>query len=499
MFRAPRRQLPRFLLSLLFALGLLVGGLTTPTQAASQSRAQMTSPRSALVGPGSGPATLLIHGVGNASDHILNGCNSDTTWGATEAFLSARGWPNVYSLGYYKGDYNCGPNPADQTDPQGNLYRFEQYWHLCPTYYDSGSSDGTTDEDDRHVACELAWYIYEYYTLYGTSVNIVAHSLGGVLIKYALYRSGLLGHDSHFPPYLSVHQVVTLSSPLNGVDAGGSVVCGGCWQIKELQPGIAGGIHDELTSADARGAQGAGGTNWTAEGQFDRHMGCDWTGPTAFEGIGYGLKIDYSNPVWQSDPHLPGDDACQYVAGVGQWYYGHGTYLLDNTSTAYNVPVKYCTGCGGDPSTSANFSHSLQELYLGLTGRCNILASTTTCDGTDPVATGCNSTKSLLAGDPSYLKVYWTTHCTTNWASVSAPSGYLVTVTIVRSPTKSWSNLSGKYVYCAPSRTTCPTGTWGTFGQYTTAWYTDMLYSPTDAFAVQITTSTGATYTSIWH
>jgi hypothetical protein len=230
-------------------------------------------------------------------------------------------------------------------------------------------------------------------------------------------------------------------------------------------------------------------------------LDCDQVADSAFQGISYGLKIDYSNPVWTSDPHLPGADACQFPPGIGQWYYGHGTYLLDNTSTAFNVPVNYCTGCAAatDPNKAGTFSHSLEEMYLGLFGRCNTLGSISTCDGTDPVQTGCNSTRYPQSGDPSYLTVYWSTNCSTNWASVSAPSGYLVTVTIGRSSTKSWSNLDGEFVYCAPTRTSCPTATWGFFGQYTTAWYTDMLYAPSESFAVKITTSTGATYTSIWH
>src|SRR5215831_10570038 len=102
------RHLPHVVVSFLFAMVLLVGGLATPAQAAPQSPARTASPQRALVGPSSGPATILIHGVGDASDHLKGGCNGSTTWGPTESFLSARGWPNVYSLGFYKADYSCG-------------------------------------------------------------------------------------------------------------------------------------------------------------------------------------------------------------------------------------------------------------------------------------------------------------------------------------------------------------------------------------------------------
>src|SRR5262249_44706259 len=108
------------------------------------------------------------------------------------------------------------------------------------------------------------------------------------------------------------------------------------------------------------------------------------------------------------------------------------------------------------------------------------------------------------------LTMYWSTHCSTNWALVSAPSGYLVTVTIARSPnnatwcdsgnwTACWNGADRHFIYCAPTRTTCPYDTWAVFGQYTTSWLTDMLYAPNEAVAVRITTTTGATYNSIWH
>lgn len=477
-----------FICSSVVLLLLSQGNSSALAQTAPLTPSLATRPQQSLVPQGSGPPTLLIHGVGDTSDHLKAGCDSSTTWGPTKSFLASRGITYVYSLGFYKNDYSCGDY----------LYSYEQAHHHCTSYPDTDrSNDGTWDEDDRHVACELAWYIWDNFTQSGTPVNIVAHSLGGVFIKWALFKSSAKNHDGHFPPYLYVHQVVTISSPLNGVVPGGDVpVCGICWQIHEIVQGVVPGIWGELTSADAKAAQGAGGTNWTMEGQANGGLNCDHTGDSAFQGINYGLKIDYSNPVWQNNPNL--QEACQFPPIVGQWYYGHGTYLVD-TSTTSNVPVNYCTGCSGDPGAHANFSHSLQEMYLGLIGRCNTLASVATCDGTDPTQTGCDSSKTVPGGDPWYLTMYWTSHCSTNWALVYAPSGYLVTVTIARSATRSWSNVDGQYIYCAPTRTTCPTGTWATFGQFTSGWITDMLYAPSEPVAVKITTSTGATYTSIWH
>lgn len=441
--------------------------------------------------------------MGDASDHLKGGCNGSTTWQDTLNFLHNNGWTNVYSVGYYKNDYDCGPNPSTSTtpttDPTGNLYYFEQTYQFCTSYNDSGSDDGTWNEDGRHVACELAWYIWEYYTSSGNSVNIVAHSLGGVLLKEALYQI-YVKHNSVFPPYLYVHQVVTFESPLDGIQQFADEACGGCVQLTQLEWGVLYGYWGDLNDSASRTVQASGGTNWTMEGDADSK--CTWVGIYAVGGsafgMDYGLKISYNQHVpGVTNPPMP--DACSDNGGLN-FYYGHGTYLVD-TQTATNVPAKYCINCAGEnPGNSGTFSHALQEMVWGINGRCSVgLASTATCDGTDPVVTGCNSTRYAQSGDPSYLTIYWSTHCSTNWAVVSAPSGYLAKVTLVRSPTGSWSNIDRSLIYCAPSRVPCPVGTRQIFGGYTASWYTDMLYAPNEKVAVQIFTTTGSTYTSIWH
>ena len=500
MFRLTRRPLPRLLLSLLFALGLLIGGLTTPVLAASRLPAVSLTCNG--VGPCAGtPATLLIHGVAD-NDHVSGGCDGNNTFGNVISFLQRAGWTNVYSVAYYKNDWDCGPNPnpnssQPETTPQGNLYSFEQTYQFCTSYNDSGSADGTSDEDGRHVACELAWYIWEYYTSSNNAVNIVAHSLGGVLLKEALYQI-YVKHNAVFPPYLYIHQVVTFESPLDGVQIGSDLACGGCFQVAQLQQGNPFGYWGDLTDPPSRTVQASGGTNWTMEGDADSKCSTLGyaVGGSAF-GMDYGLKISYNQYVPGLNGSMP--DACSDNGGKN-YYYGHGTYLVD-TQTATNVPAKYCVNCAGEhPGNSGTFSHSLQEMVWGINGRCSVgLGSTATCDGTDPVVTGCNSTRYAQSGDVWYLTIYWSTHCSTNWAVVSAPSGYLAKVTVVRSPTGSWSNIDRSLIYCAPSRIPCPVGTRQIFGGYTTSWYTDMLYAPNEKVAVQIYTTTGSTYTSIWH
>ncbi len=500
-------RIPPFIVSFLFAFGLLVGGMTTPAQAASIA-AQAPKTASQAVSPnwgihpgsqyvccytGKGEDVLLIHGVdgsgSGANGSGANGdCRANNNWGDSLSLLQGQQWVgNLITIGYYSGDHDC----------DAYLYNSPDGQYYCKGYYDSVT--GNNNEDDRHLACMLAWYIWENYTVNTWTVNVVAHSLGGVLLKEALYKTGVAttgltqNHDSHFPAYLNIDHVVTIASPLGGVPKGGASFMCKCTEVSEIEWG-GGAIYGDLTSTDGRNASGLNGTNWLMEGQANGNLGCDHVGDSAFQ-MNYGIKVDYSYSL----SGISGmQDACNYQ-NSGNWYYGHGTYLQDN-QTVYNATVKYCNGCSGDPGTVYyNYPRSLTEMFWGLAGNCAASPNINNCDGDDPYVTGCNSSGHLQSGDPSYLSIYWSTGCSTNWASVSAPSGYLVKVTLARSPTASWSNVDRHLIYCAPSRTSCPNDTWWTFGQYTTSWITDMLYAPNESVAVQIVTSTGATYTSIWH
>ena len=501
------RHLARFFVSLLFTVGILVGGLATPVSASTAAQTSQAA-NTALspnwgIHPGSqyvccytgkGEDVLFLHGVDGSSSGAngsgINGdCRANNNWGDSLSLLgdSNHQWVgNLITLGYYSGDHDCDASIRTSAD----AYR-------CNGYHDSVT--GSNNEDDLHLACLLAWYIWDNYTVNTWTVNIVAHSLGGVLLKEALYKTGQAttgptkNHDSHFPAYLFIDHAVTIASPLGGIPLSGAHFLCSCTEVSELEfPG--GAIYNDLTSQDGRNASGLEGTTWLMEGQANGNLGCDHVGDSAFQ-MNYGVKVDYSYGL----SGISGmQDACKNGTS---WYYGHGTYLQDN-QTVYNATVKYCSGCSGDPGTvTNNYPRSLTEMFWGLAGSCAASHNNNNCDGDDPNVTTCSGSETVPGGDPWYLTMYWSTGCSTNFALVDVPvSGtYLVKVTIASSPTRSWSNTDRHLIYCAPSRTTCPNDTWGTFGQFTSSWITDMLYAPTESVAVQIVTSSGATYTSIWH
>src|SRR5262245_32876665 len=155
---------------------------------------------------------LLIHGF-NKDSKIY--CPFVFPKSAFQNEINARGGSGtVKTIAYYEipdGNHTTTACDFDITSYDGRCS-----FYSAPAYGD----EGTNQESFRHVACNLAWYIWDTYTQYGRNVNVVAHSAGGVVIQWALYgvynqltdSSGVVA----FPPALIVHNVVTGSSPHGG-------------------------------------------------------------------------------------------------------------------------------------------------------------------------------------------------------------------------------------------------------------------------------------------
>ena len=481
------------------AVGQAAGNTRTGHLAPSV-RLRGNNPNYVCCNTGKGYDVLFIHGVYGSG----SGVDCNATFTTDIAYLQNHNWVgDLKTLSYYNGDTNCNAN-----------MRTTAHASKCNGYPDSSWNLGNNNEDDRHLSCLLAWYIWDNYTVNTWTVDVVAHSLGGVLLKWALFKVKKGDDLTHFPPYLTVHQVVTMASPLGGLPiTSGHWFCQ-CTEISELEfP--SGAIYGDLTGQDGRNANDLNNDIiWTMIGQVTVHCNVtdpntDHVGDSAFQ-MNYGFKVDYSNPI----PHLTNRTRC--TTDNINFYYGHGTYLYDDL-TALDVTVNFCSGCSGDPSgTVYNYRHSVPETYAGLVGDCKAAPSIDTCDGDDPVETECNNSKYLQSGDPSYIRVYWSTACSTNWAAVDATSGYLKTVTLGRAYSgysASWCNASASnsntcwnngathLLYCVKGQTGCPAlgYAWQYFGPYTKSWYTDMFYAPSSPVQVRVTTNMGASYNSIWH
>jgi PGAP1-like protein len=149
---------------------------------------------------------------------------------------------------FLSGDSNCNPRPKMAMGCM-NCFGAHDYWfgHAGTTHSNNTSI--------RHLAWHLANYIATNFTAKGVAVDVVAHSMGGLMIRYALTKQGV---DSF--PRLMVEDVVTLGSPHNGASFAALT---GTTQGAEMEPGS---TLIAWLKTWGMNPKGTGGTDWTVIG-----------------------------------------------------------------------------------------------------------------------------------------------------------------------------------------------------------------------------------------
>jgi hypothetical protein len=213
----------------------------------------------AFVPPNTGQdPVLMIHGIDATAPY---GIDCATTWDDAKTFLRAHGFgdSDLLSLSYYDKDSHCDRSIDGYVSPMLG----ENYFEGTGTH--AGSTVGHTAEAAiEHLGYHLAWFIYDNFSKSGQSVDVLAHSMGGLMIRYALAE--VSQHNPAFPPMLLVDNAVTLGTPHGGSKFGKQAECllvGGTRECSEMRAGSA-----FLTGLEKDGwnPQGAGGTDWTAIG-----------------------------------------------------------------------------------------------------------------------------------------------------------------------------------------------------------------------------------------
>jgi triacylglycerol esterase/lipase EstA (alpha/beta hydrolase family) len=179
------------------------------------------------------------------------------------------GWTgSLHSVAYYAGDANCDTRIA------------------------SGSNQTSIKEYGRR----LAWNIYDKYSSQGKSVDIVGHSMGGLVARAAITGTalypGTASNRSGWPPHIYVEDVVTIGTPHNGT-RGWAIGCTAFLKKTvciEMYPGspFLYWLEDN--------AQAAGGTDWTMIGTEDDDFVPVASATTESGGAGH--------YVWYYDGHL---------------------------------------------------------------------------------------------------------------------------------------------------------------------------------------------------
>jgi hypothetical protein len=178
-------------------------------------------------------ALLMVHGFSDTCSGAFetpDNTNSQPNDDDTAHFLVNHGWNSVVEVGYYNND---DTDPSTQhpycasyspTQGEGSGINIQSYSSTYCTQIPT-SGNGTTDDSIRHLACLFAWYVYQSFTSQGTSVEVLAHSMGGLIVRDAIGESGqgscdlsLQTCNGGFPYYrLDVPVVMTLATPHGGV------------------------------------------------------------------------------------------------------------------------------------------------------------------------------------------------------------------------------------------------------------------------------------------
>ncbi|MBF9129635.1 hypothetical protein I0C86_11770 [Plantactinospora sp. S1510] len=173
---------------------------------------------------------LFIHGFDG--EHVDPGYDCNSYWGA--AVSAMRGWAwtgDLVTVGYYTGDTNCSLRPS-----RGGRFT---------SILDLGK--------------QLAETIYQRYSQNGVAVDVIAHSMGGLIIRSAL--TGVQERRDGYPPFIFVEDVVTLSTP-HGTGSALATLCGAVILVKQCvemaSPALMLSLKDN--------PQGTHGTDWTVVG-----------------------------------------------------------------------------------------------------------------------------------------------------------------------------------------------------------------------------------------
>lgn len=186
----------------------------------------------------------------------------------------------------------------------------------------------TSDTPMRRIAHDLAWFVYDQFSVKGTPVDLVGFSMGGLLIRYAIYR--VAARDPGFPPLLNVPRAVTIATPHAGLpDAS---VCGPTRQCRAMVRGSA--FMTDLMK-HALDPQGRGGTSWTLTGSGSK---CDLVSTSSALAMPAAVRVHYVKPC-----------------------YAHGDYLWDY-SDATDASMQVTRPFAASANTVNNAPHLLRWL-----------------------------------------------------------------------------------------------------------------------------------------
>ncbi|MGW0823814.1 esterase/lipase family protein [Streptomyces sp. NPDC002845] len=172
---------------------------------------------------------IFIHGYAPFGDHDCAKYFKDA-----QTHFKNRHWDgDLYTYGYYKGNSNC-------------------------TYNYGGDRDTSLNT----VAKRFAWRIHNKFSKDKKKVDIVAHSMGGLIVRTMLRHVAKKDGKDGWPKYLYIEDVVTLGTPHDGTSWAEG--CDKYRQCRQMEKG-----SSFIKSLEEKLYRSKMGTDWTLVSSFD--------------------------------------------------------------------------------------------------------------------------------------------------------------------------------------------------------------------------------------
>lgn len=215
--------------------------------------------------PAKNRVVIMVHGY----SAFGNGVNCANSFNTLKSSLRSAGFTGpMVTVAFYDSDTGCDVDMRS---------------------WDTGLSNSSSW---KTIAKAFSKYVHATYTQKGIAVDVVGHSMGGLIIRGAVY--GAEKGESGFSPPLLVEDGVTLAGPHDGA----AWYSNGCFwgQCSTLKPG-----SGDLNWLNQNGnPQGAKGTEWTVLGSTNDDVVPDES--ALFMSVPAARRVKYTN-LEHSDYH----------------------------------------------------------------------------------------------------------------------------------------------------------------------------------------------------